>query len=75
MSGPLRTGFAHLLIALRLEVDANLRSLTQNQFIVPVGDSLKKLYQNESMVHSISSLACVSIRPVMTMSERVEFSK
>jgi ryanodine receptor 2 len=72
MSGPLRTGFADLLIALHLEVHANSRGLTQNEFIAPAGDSLKKLYQNESMVHSISSLACVSIRPVMTMSERVD---
>ena len=72
MSGPLRTGFADLLIALHLEVNANARHLTQNEFIVPVNDSLRKLYQNEAMVHSISSLECVSIRPIMKMSERVD---
>lgn len=72
MSGPLRTGFADLLIALHLEFHAYARSLTQNEFIVPIGEDLKKLYQDESMANSISSLASLSIRPEMKMSERVE---
>ncbi|KAH9493479.1 Ryanodine receptor 2 [Dermatophagoides farinae] len=72
MSGPLRTGFADLLIDLHLEIHANARNLTQNEFILPVNDGLRRLYLDERMIHSISSLNCVSIRPKMTMNERNE---
>lgn len=72
MSGPLRTGFADLLIDLHLEIHASARSLTQNEFILPVNDELRRLYQDERMIHSISSLNCVSIRPKMKMNDRNE---
>ena len=69
MSGPLRSGFADLLIDLHLEMNANARALTQNEFILPVNDELRKLYQDESMIHSLSSLNCISIRSKMKMNE------
>ena len=67
LSGPLRRGFANLLIDLHLEIHANARALTQNEYIVPVSDELRRMYFDERMIHSISSLNCLSIRPKMKM--------
>ena len=76
MSGPLRIGFADLLIALHLEFHSYARSLTQNEFIIPLGNEIKELYHdNESMTHSISSLKYVSIRPEMKSSPKVSQDK
>lgn len=73
MSGPLRLGFANLLISLHLESGAYARSLTQNEFIVPLGDDLKNMYkEDDKLANSISSLKCVSIRAQMKQSERVD---
>lgn len=73
MSGPLRSGFADLLISLHLESGAYARSLTQNEFIVPLGNELKDLYRNNpSLANAISSLESVSIRPQMKQSDKVE---
>ena len=71
MSGPLRTGFADLLIDLHFEIHANARNLTQNEFILPVSDNLRRLYAigDDRMIHSLSSLKSVSIRPKMSMNE------
>lgn len=76
MSGPLRTGFADLLIALHLEQFAYARSLSQNEFIIALGPHLKELYEGSeerpSIENSISTLECASIRPEMKQSERVD---
>ena len=73
MSGPLRHGFADLLIALHLQTFAYSRGLTQNEFIVPLGDDLKTAYtDNENLFNSITTLECYSIRPEMKQSEKVE---
>lgn len=76
MSGPLRSAFADLLIALHLEQFAYARSLTQNEYIVALDDQLSNLYGPDEraggIANSISSLGCASIRPEMKASERVE---
>src|SRR5699024_9909029 len=76
MSGPLRTGFADLLIALHLEQFAYARSLSQNEFIIALGPRLIELYEateeRPSIENSISTLECASIRPEMKQSERVD---
>ncbi|XP_076313816.1 ryanodine receptor-like isoform X3 [Tachypleus tridentatus] len=78
MSGPLRTAFTDLLIALHLEFHAYARSLTQNEFITPMGSEIRAMYEDPVLAHSFSTLQCVSIRPQMTMShtpERIESIK
>ena len=73
MSGPLRTGFADLLIALHLESFAYSRALTQTEFIVPIVDELKASYsETENLHNSITTLECFSIRPAMKQSDKVE---
>ena len=73
MSGPLRTGLADLLIALHLESFAYSRSLTQNEFVVPIGQDLKDAYStNENLFNSISTLESYSIRPEFRQSDKVE---
>ncbi|KAK8771158.1 hypothetical protein V5799_025599 [Amblyomma americanum] len=69
LSGPLRTGFTDLLISLHLEFHAYARSLTQNEFIVPLGPDIRALYEDPCTAHSFSTLECVSIRPEMSFSE------
>lgn len=68
MSGPLRCGFTNLLIALHLEFHAYSMSLTQNEFIVPLGSDLTSLYEDPVLPHSFRTLQCVSIRPALTFS-------
>ncbi|GIY59265.1 ryanodine receptor [Caerostris extrusa] len=68
MSGPLRTAFTDLLIALHLEFHAYARSLTQNEFIVPLGADLRGMYEEPASAHSLSTMQYSSIRPEMTMS-------
>ncbi|XP_071036526.1 ryanodine receptor [Parasteatoda tepidariorum] len=72
MSGPLRTGFTDLLIALHLEFHAYARSLTQNEFILPLGPDLRSMYQEPASAHSLSTMQYSSIRPEMTMSPIAE---
>uniref|UniRef100_T1E1N4 Putative ryanodine receptor n=1 Tax=Cupiennius salei TaxID=6928 RepID=T1E1N4_CUPSA len=72
MSGPLRTAFTDLLIALHLEFHAYARSLTQNEFILPLGPDLRAMYEDPASAHSLSTMQYSSIRPEMTMSPIVE---
>ncbi|KAL1472514.1 hypothetical protein MTO96_039268, partial [Rhipicephalus appendiculatus] len=72
LSGPLRTGFTDLLISLHLEFHAYARSLTQNEFIVPLGPDIRALYEEPLTAHSFCTLECVSIRPDMAFSETRE---
>ena len=77
MSGPMRNGFADLLIALHLEQFAYARSLSQNEFIIALDSHLKELYEDcsekkPSIANSVSTLDCASIRPKMKQSERVD---
>ncbi|GFR18427.1 ryanodine receptor [Trichonephila clavata] len=72
MSGPLRTAFTDLLIALHLEFHAYARSLTQNEFIVPLGPDLRSMYEEPASAHSLSTMQYSSIRPEMTMSPIAE---
>ncbi|XP_055934795.1 ryanodine receptor-like isoform X1 [Argiope bruennichi] len=72
MSGPLRTAFTDLLIALHLEFHAYARSLTQNEFIVPLGADLRAMYEEPASAHSLSTMQYSSIRPEMTMSPIAE---
>lgn len=72
LSGPLRTAFTDLLIALHLEFHAYARSLTQNEFILPLGPDLRAMYEEPASAHSLSTMQYSSIRPEMTMSPIVE---
>ncbi|XP_035212318.1 ryanodine receptor-like isoform X2 [Stegodyphus dumicola] len=72
MSGPLRTAFTDLLIALHLEFHAYARSLTQNEFILPLGPDLRSMYEDPASAHSLSTMQYSSIRPEMTMSPIAE---
>ncbi|XP_028968698.1 ryanodine receptor [Galendromus occidentalis] len=69
MSGPLRCGFTNLLIALHLEFHAYSMSLTQTEFIIPLGSTLKDFYEDSSVAHSFQTLQCISIRPQLTFSD------
>uniref|UniRef100_A0A4D5R9V0 Ryanodine receptor 44F n=1 Tax=Scolopendra viridis TaxID=118503 RepID=A0A4D5R9V0_SCOVI len=69
MSGPLRIGFYDLLVAIHLEPLAYARSITQSEYIIPLGPEIKSLYETVEMAHSLRTLATVSIRPQMHMSE------
>lgn len=72
MSGPLRIAFTDLLVALHLEFHARARSLTQNEFIVPIGPELRTMYEDSASIHQISTLQSSSIRPQMTMTPTSE---
>ncbi|XP_064490365.1 ryanodine receptor-like isoform X2 [Ornithodoros turicata] len=72
LSGPLRTGFTDLLISLHLESHAYAMSLTQNEFIVPLGTEIRELYEDKLRAHSFSTLECLSIRPEISFTERRE---
>lgn len=72
LSGPLRTGFSDLLISLHIESHARTMEVTQNEYIVPMGNELKELYSDPGMAHSLSSLKCESIRPQMATTDIME---
>ncbi|KAG8184852.1 hypothetical protein JTE90_012099 [Oedothorax gibbosus] len=72
LSGPLRSAFTDLLIALHLEFHAYARSLTQNEFILPLGPDLRGMYEDPMNAHSLSTMQYSSIRPEMTMSPIAE---
>lgn len=44
------------------------RSLTQNEFILPLGPDLRAMYEDPANAHSLSTMQYSSIRPEMTMS-------
>ncbi|KAJ8665342.1 hypothetical protein QAD02_007004, partial [Eretmocerus hayati] len=69
MSGPLRQGFYDLLIALHLESHATTMEVCKNEYIIPLGQELKDLYENEEMRHSLRYLETESVRPQMKMTD------
>lgn len=69
MSGPLRQGFYDLLIALHLESHATTMEVGKNEYIVPLGQELKDLYEDVEMRHSLRYLETLSVRPKMEMTE------
>ncbi|XP_057319088.1 ryanodine receptor isoform X9 [Microplitis mediator] len=69
MSGPLRQGFYDLLIALHLESHATTMEICKNEYIIPLGQELKDLYENEEMCHSLRYLETESVRPQMKMTD------
>ncbi|UYV64348.1 RYR2 [Cordylochernes scorpioides] len=68
LSGPLRLRFADLLISLHLESFAYARTLTQNEFIIPLGSELKEMYESVESTHQLTTLQSVSLRPEVVMS-------
>ncbi|XP_014216363.1 ryanodine receptor-like [Copidosoma floridanum] len=69
MSGPLRQGFYDLLIALHLESHATTMEVCKNEFIIPLGQELRDLYENEEMRHSLRYLETESVKPQMKMTD------
>ncbi|XP_043461888.1 ryanodine receptor isoform X4 [Leptopilina heterotoma] len=69
MSGPLRQGFYDLLIALHLESHATTMEVCKNEYVIPLGQELKDLYEDVEMRHSLRYLETESVRPQMKMSE------
>ncbi|XP_044016394.1 ryanodine receptor isoform X3 [Aphidius gifuensis] len=69
MSGPLRQGFYDLLIALHLESHATTMEVCKNEYIIPLGQELKDLYENVEMRHSLRYIQTESVRPQMKMTE------
>nr|AHW99829.1 ryanodine receptor [Sogatella furcifera] len=72
MSGPLRQGFYDILIALHLESHAYTMEVCKNEFIIPVGQDLKDLYEDPEMCHSLRSLKTESVLPTMKMTDKAE---
>ncbi|XP_075211293.1 ryanodine receptor [Lycorma delicatula] len=72
MSGPLRQGFYDLLIALHLESHATTMEVCKNEFIIPIGQELKELYEDPEMRHSLRSLKTESVLPTMKMTDIAE---
>ncbi|KAJ8867413.1 hypothetical protein PR048_031214 [Dryococelus australis] len=72
MSGPLRQGFYDLLIALHIESHATTMEVCKNEFIIPIGQELKELYENQEMGHSLRSQKTESVRPQMKMTDIAE---
>lgn len=72
MSGPLRQGFYDLLIALHLESHATTMEACKNEYIIPLGQELKELYEDPEMRHSLRSLKTESVRPQMKMTDIAE---
>ncbi|XP_023317849.1 ryanodine receptor isoform X1 [Trichogramma pretiosum] len=69
MSGPLRQGFYDLLISLHLESHATTMEVCKNEYIIPLGQELKDLYEQDEMRHSLRYLETESVRPQMKMSD------
>ncbi|KAF2882575.1 hypothetical protein ILUMI_23592 [Ignelater luminosus] len=69
MSGPLRQGFYDLLIALHLESTAATMEVCKNEYVIPLGQELKDLYDDPDLGHSLRRLEMVSVRPEMKMSD------
>ncbi|XKL68210.1 hypothetical protein PGB90_003701 [Kerria lacca] len=69
ISGPLRQGFYDLLIALHIESHATTMEVCTNEYIVPLGQELKQLYENGNMGHSLRCLKTESVRPQLQMTD------
>ncbi|XP_045464164.1 ryanodine receptor isoform X4 [Harmonia axyridis] len=67
MSGPLRQGFYDLLIAVHLESAATTMEVCKNEYVIPIGQDLKDLYENPEMGNSLCKLKMESVQPVMNM--------
>uniref|UniRef100_A0A6P7G955 Ryanodine receptor-like n=1 Tax=Diabrotica virgifera virgifera TaxID=50390 RepID=A0A6P7G955_DIAVI len=72
MSGPLRQGFYDLLIAVHLESTATTMEVCKNEYVIPIGQDLKDLYDDPEMGHSLRKLKVESVQPVMKMSDITE---
>ncbi|XP_065200353.1 ryanodine receptor [Planococcus citri] len=69
ISGPLRQGFYDLLIALHIESHATTMEVCTNEYIVPLGQELKQLYEDSNMGHSLRCLQTESVRPTLQMTD------
>ncbi|XP_025830516.1 ryanodine receptor [Agrilus planipennis] len=69
MSGPLRQGFYDLLIAIHLESTATTMEVCKNEYVIPLGQELKDLYEEPEMGHSLRRLKVESVIPIMKMSD------
>lgn len=69
LSGPLRSGFFDLLIALHIESHAKTMEVTTNEYIIPLGPEIVEQYADPDMAHSLCSLQTVSILPQMATTE------
>ncbi|KAI4471407.1 ran binding protein 9-related [Holotrichia oblita] len=72
ISGPLRRGFYDLLIAVHLESTATTMEVCKNEYVIPLGQELKDLYDNNEMGHSLRKLQMESVRPQMKMTDIAE---
>ncbi|CAG9853862.1 unnamed protein product [Phyllotreta striolata] len=72
MSGPLRQGFYDLLIAVHLESTATTMEVCKNEYVIPIGQELKDLYDDADMGHSLRKLKMESIQPQMKTSDITE---
>jgi ryanodine receptor 2 len=45
------------------------RETCKNEYIIPLGQELKDLYEDETMAHSLRSLCMESVRPTLKMTE------
>ena len=80
MSGPLRSGFHDLLIAMHLDSHTRNRKMTQSEFIIPLTTTMRNLslYRQLSpssegykIKHSIPNMdASVSIRPQLCLTKK-----
>ncbi|KAG5899237.1 hypothetical protein JTB14_035422 [Gonioctena quinquepunctata] len=69
MSGPLRQGFYDLLIAVHLESTATTMEVCKNEYVIPIGQELKEMYEDPEMGHSLRRLKMESVQPQMKMSD------
>ncbi|XP_060521135.1 ryanodine receptor isoform X2 [Cylas formicarius] len=69
MSGPLRQGFYDLLISLHLEATATTMEVCKNEYVIPIGQDLKDLYEDSDMGHSLRKLKTESVVPQMKTSD------
>ncbi|XP_063919785.1 ryanodine receptor isoform X1 [Zophobas morio] len=69
MSGPLRQGFYDLLIAVHLESAATTMEVCQNEYVIPLSQELREMYEDADMCHSLRFLKMESVQPQMKMSE------
>nr|CAI5848298.1 unnamed protein product [Callosobruchus analis] len=69
MSGPLRRGFYDLLIAVHLESTATTMEVCKNEYIIPISQELKDMYEDPEMCHSLRRLKMESVQPQMKTSD------
>ncbi|KAL3284793.1 hypothetical protein HHI36_018934 [Cryptolaemus montrouzieri] len=67
MSGPLRQGFYDLLIAVHLESAATTMEVCKNEYVIPIGQDLKDMYEDTDMGNSLCKLKMESVQPIMNM--------